>query len=476
VNALWLVALLAPLPLPDAVRLAVERDPALQAAGLRVREAEASEASARGAFDLHLIADLQLNQTQEQFSGPGFQGLSSTDLKEGKLQLGFVKPLVWGTQVQLSWINDVTRTNNPFLNCIPGLTTPTCWITRFELKLNQPLLRGFGRDATEARVVQAQSDRDVSERQRADTAAQLVEGVVDAYAELAFARADRDIREQALKLAQEQLESTKTRVDLGRLAPADLPVVEQTVAQRQRELFDAERLLSDRAAALASRLRVPEAPEVAMPDGAAEPGPLPAAEEAASTHNPELAALDAQIEGLRRGLAPLEDATLPRLDLAATASRGGTDESYTTALTRLPDGQSTQYLLDLSFDWPPANTTAEAELRRARLALDRAKLEREARRTEVVRATGDAWRAARTATHDVELTRRVAELSAKAVDAEREKFAAGRSTNLDVLRVQQDYAQALLAVERARADELQALTRLRRLTGSLLGAYDLTIR
>ncbi len=468
-----------PMSLSEAVRRAVAADPALEAAGVRVRETEAAADAALGAFDLRLVADLQMNRVEEAFEArPGqtnLFGIDTIERRQKQLSAGVVQPLAWGTRIEVRWVNDLIETNSPFLSCIQGLQTETCWESRLELQLAQPLLRGFGRDASEAPVVEARALTTVAARQRDEAVTARIERVVGTYVELAFAQADRRIRAQALKLAEEQLATTQARVELGRLAPADLPVVETAIAERQREVFNAERLVEDRAAALASALHVDAAPDVALPEAATPPEPLAAVEAAAEARHPALAAIDADVERLRQALPAFEDAALPRLDLTATAHRGGTGGSFGGAVEGLPPGRITLYALGLSFEWPPANGAAEGQLRQARLALERARLDREARRIEVRREAGEAWRAVRTSERNVQLARTIAALAERSVAAEREKFEAGRSTSLDVLRLQQAYAEALLTIERARADHLVAVTRLAGLTGALPGAHGVSI-
>jgi outer membrane protein TolC len=469
----------APMPLAEAVRLAVARDPALQAAGVRVREAQAAVDAALGAFDLRLVADLQYSRARDEFEArPGQTSIFGIDVierDERSLSAGVVQPLVWGTRIEARWFNDRIETNSPFLSCIQGLQVTTCWESRLELQLAQPLLRGFGRDANEAQVVEARAVATVADRQRAEAVSTRLENIVGTYAELAFAQSDRRIRGQALELAEEQLATTQARVELGRLAPADLPVVQQAVAQRQREVYNAAQLVEDRAAALASALHVERAPAVELPDAATPPETEAEAERAAEAHNPSLAAIDADVERLRQALPAFEDAAQPRLDLTARVQRGGTGETFGGAVEGLPPGLITLYALGLSFEWPPANGAAEGQLSQARLALERARLDREARRIDVRRAAGDAWRAVRTSERNIALARTIADLSARSVEAEREKFEAGRSTAFDVLRLQQAYAESLLAVERARTDHLLAVTRLAGLTGALLQVYGVVV-
>lgn len=481
----------APLPLDAAVRRAVEIDPRLRAAGVRVREAEAAETAALGAFDLVLGLDLEVNSTRRTanrveriFSGDGGAGGGLPDVRtdkvsidtlRGTLDASLTQPLVWGTVLRVGWIHGLTSTDDPLFPCGALLTEEQCYESRVQLSLVQPLLRGAGRDATESDVAGARAAQTVAQRERRAVAAGLVEGLVGAYLELAHAQAERAIREQAHALALEQLEASRARLALGQLAPVDLPAVEQAVAERAQALDLAAQRVADRDAALATLLELDGAPGVAVPDPETWPGTEAAAVEAAVANNPDLAVLDAEIARQRTALPRLEDATLPQLDLTVVASQTGHDEDLGGAVVALSDNETHFYGASLGFQLPLRNRAAEGTLAQARLAVERARLEREARRREVAQAAAEAWRAVQTAVRNEARLIEIAGLSERTLAAERARFDAGRTTNLEVLRVQQSYEEAQLAVARARVDRLLTTTRLRRLTGDLLDRFALTL-
>ena len=464
---LALVLLLAPMSLTDAVQQAVAHDPGLRAAGLRVQEAAASEAAAHGAFDLALNARLSLSDQQIDLGG------QTADRTEWKLDTALVQPLVWGSTVTLAWANSRVDASDAFRSCVFGVPVAECYQSALSLQFDQPLMRGSGRAVNEAPVLEARAAGAAAWSQRQATASALVAEVVADYVELAHARADAGIRQQALGLAEEQLAATRARIAAGTLAEVDLPVDEQAVAERQQTLFAATQRAADRAAALAIRVGADSAPEVSLDAPAAWDGALPAALSAAEANNPDLAVLDAELARQRVALLAAEDATQPVLDLSANASQSGVDEAFGDALPGLADNTITEYGASLSLAWPFANRAAEGNLTRIRIALERAQAERAARLRDVRRETGAAFRGVRTAEGNVTLAQTVVTLAEKSLDAERRKFDHGRATNLDVLRIQQDLAEARLALARARADRLLALTGLRRLTGGLLSRFSI---
>jgi outer membrane protein TolC len=397
------------------------------------------------------------------------------DTSQGAFQVGLLQPLPWGTRIGLDWANDFTATDNPFQNCIPGLVSPECYETQVRLTLTQPLLRGFGEDVNTAAIIQAEAQVDAARLEQRQTAEALVVTVIDAWAEVAYTAEAVEIRAQALALARQQLASTEAQIEVGRLAPADRPVVAQAVARATRELAVAEVALADRRATLATHLAQQDIEPA--PFGAAEPfvANIDTAAQAAEAQNPAIAIRDVERRALETSLRVQEDSGRPRLDLTLVAAQAGISDRYGDALASLPDNDTHFYGATLDFAWAPANNTAEGEAARLRLAIRATEAEIEALRETTRIEVGQAVRAAIAADTTVTLDTEVAALADEAVAAERLKFESGRATNLDVLQVQQDLAEARLTVARAEADRLIARARVQQLTGTLLEAYGLQL-
>ncbi len=479
---LLLISLAAPLSLRDAVHRAVEHDPSLRAAGLRIQEASAAETAATGAFDLTLTGEAGLSQSRNLFEFDQLDAQTSLDTDQLDLGAGLVQPLVWGSRLQLAWQARRRAQDRVDFTCVATagsvgacVLDDTRWFQELRLELNQPLLRGFGRRVNEALIDDARRSRDVAAARRRAEVSAVVAHVVGEYIELAHARATVGIRSQATDLAREQLESTRARVEAGAMAEIDLPVVEQAVAERRQALFIARQQTADRAAALAIRVATDAPLEVSLPAPTAQWTTLEGALEHARSGHPDLAAIDAEIVRQRSQLVTREDATRPQLDLSAGAIQTGRGDDVGGALGRVSDDDIHVYFARLSFALPLANRAAEGALAQARLGLRRAGEERAATVRDIRRDTGEAFRAIGTAEANVELATTLVTLADRTLAAERKKFDHGQATNLDVLRVQQDLAVARLGLARARADRLLADNRLRRLTGSLLTHYELAL-
>lgn len=461
-------------PLAEVVRRAVEYSPELKAAGLRIDASEAAVRAAEGAFDLQLTGRFDWSTSRR--TGSSINGQEQTfDTERMVFSAGLVQPLVWGTRLGVEFSSENTSTNNPFLNCIPGLDSPECFDAQLRVSVVQPLLAGAGRDVNEAQVQMAERDVELSRVTRRETAEARIEAVATAWLELGHAADSLAIQRQALRLAEEQLAATDARIEVGQLAPADRPVVAQAVAQRRRAILLAEQNLADQRDIVASALGL----ETIAPGPLDRQSPLAmtAAEAWAATeaNSIELTRSRIEREQLETRLAAQRDSGLPRLDLTLVAAQSGIDDSFGGALGNLPENDTHYYGAVLDFAWAPANNVAEGEVARLRASLSANDLARQDTEIRLRRQVTAALRAVRLAEAQVELDRESARLAEMALDAERKKFDSGRATNLDVLQVQQDLATARLQVARTLTDRVIARTRLLRLTGGLLDTFGLTL-
>lgn len=464
----------APLALADVVRLAVAADPRAQAAGVRLAELRSSAFAAEGAFDL--IGDLRLDATTERLTARDEAGRKvPLDTTRVTMDASIIQPLVWGTQVSAGWTHRFTETDNPFRNCVPGVASDQCFESRLSLSIMQPLLRGRGRAVNDIAATRVDAESRVARAQQVATIAGLIEQIVITCAELAYAEGEVAIQARALTLAEAQRDFSKKQIRGRRMAPVEIAVVEQAVAERAQSLFVAEQRVAERSAELALRLDQAELPPIALPPPEAWPEDAATTRAQVAEAHPELLVAEAQLEAQRQELIMRADAARPQLDLSLMAAQTGIDEDLSGAIAALPDNEGSFYGATLAFRFPFANRRAEGELAAARQAVERARLERDAQARDLRLAADAALRALRTAEKAERLAERVVELSEVSLDAEQKRLKLGRATNLDVLRVQQDVAAAALSVARARTDARIARARLDRLTGASLARFGVEL-
>lgn len=451
--------------------------------------------AAKGVYDPLLEVDGGYSRTappvNSAFSGAPEGSLAPTD--ESFDASASVRQLL-GTGGELTFRASATRTttDGAFTFLSPSYDTAV------GVELRQPLLRGRAIDGArlELRVADAEHRRAAASL-RAEVS-ETVAAVERAYWNLVSAREEVGVREEAVRLADEQLEETRIRIQNGASPETEEAQPRAELERRRGELLAAREavsrlenslkllILGDDDPDLWSRSIVPtENPEVSPIDV-----DVSAEIDRALAARPELAAADAVLERRAQETRYARNQVRPALDAVASYDRYGLSGSLNPNATSIPGlevtvppkleggfGQSLSVLGDGDFDdarvgvvlsVPLRNRAARAAARSAESAERSAGAQKAAARNRVRAEVLDSAAAVRTAYQRFEAARAESESARVQLDAERDRFAVGLSTNFLVLTRQNDLSRARLDEISARTDYRIARAELARSTGSLL--------
>ena len=347
-----------------------------------------------------------------------------------------------------------------------------------DLTVTQSLLRGAGTAANLAGVRQARLDTFGSEQELRGFTGSLVAGVEETYWNLYLAGRQVEIYRDSLRLAEQHLQDTRERIEVGSLAEIDLPAAQVEVALRQGDLLDAEAALERTRLQLLRLVNpgggtgwdvrllpadLPQEPEARL-DGVA------AHVELGLRQRPDLVQArlarqrgDLELVRTRSGL-------LPRLDFSLSF---GLDEGE--ALAGLSGGQGMDLSAGLAFSLPLGNTAARARHQRARATreqLDEALRNLEQQAEVEIRS---AYLEVDRTREQIRATGTTLALQEARLAAETEKFRVGRSTSYLVAQAQRDLLESRLDQARSVVSHLNALIELYRLEGSLLERRGLAL-
>jgi outer membrane protein TolC len=471
------------LSLEDALATALERN-----LGLLIERYERAQFRLRvdeslGIYDLNLTG-----QTYEQEeTSPSTGELTGADVlvrKDNNTNVALDQLTPWGGVAGFELNLFRREDNSVFTNPNPF------YLADVDVTATQPLLRNFGRVATERGIRIARINSDISRgtfEQQVTNVLQLVE---NSYWNLVEARQQVEVAEESLALARELHQMNNVRVEVGTLAPLELVQSEVGIATREEQIIlaraDVEaaedqlrRLLHLEQGALWSLPIVPTTPpetERIEPD-------LEQAIAAAFEERPELASQQLRLDLLDLEARFARNQMLPRLDLEArygyngiggdvrdengrVVIPGGRNDAFDQVADRDFDG----WRLALTFAYPLQNRAARARRAIANLDLEQGEGELEDLQEAIRVEVRSAVRTVRTAAQQIDSTRASRRLAEQNLDAERKRYENGLSTSFQVLEIQEDLTAARSREVAAIAAYRRALAEYWRATGRLLEA------
>ncbi len=474
----------------EALRMALEHDESIAMQREAFAASAASVEGAAGAYDPTLSAEAAWSEARtpanSAFSGAP-EGQLAPRHRATQATVGIEQLLPTGGVVAVKATGDRGSTDGRFEPLSPA------YQTRLGLELRQPLLRNRAIDAARAGRRAAESDRVGADAELRTTLATTVAGVESVYWTLVAAHREIAVREEAVRLAEEQLAETQVRIETGTAPETEISQPRAELERRQGELY-ASREAAVRAESGLKRLILGDAepelwtehlvPEESL-EVVARPVDLAAAMGRALEARPELEVFAAELERRRVESALARDAVRPSLDAIVVYDRFGLagDANPASASEPIPaalrgglndslDGLASNDFSDtkvgLRLSLPLGNRAARAGAsvaasaeRQAAAAFARA---RKAIRAEVL----DAAAALETAGQRIAAARAAREAAEVQLDSERIRYGSGLSTNFLVLTRQNDLSRARLDEIAAQTDYRRADTELARVTGTLL--------
>lgn len=484
-----------PLSLDEAIARALDKNEAIQIERASLGSAVAAVAGAEGAYEPVLGFETGWRQAtlpvNSAFSGAPV-GEPAPTAESAELGATVRKLLPSGAEVLLRAAGARTESDASF-----DLLSPA-YDTRLGVELRQPLLRDRRIDPARLTLRVAAADRDRALASLRREVLETVSEVERAYWALVAARRAVAVREEAVALADEQLAETAIRIESGASPETEIAQPRAELERRRGELLASREAVARAENTL--KLLILSDTDTALwlaplaPVEEVEIQPLEvdaaAAMERALDARPEVEGAEAFVERRRAETVFARDGVRPALDLVVSYDRfglagsrnaagsaipglpsevpPGLEGSLGSSLGELADGDFDDARVALVFEVPLGNSTARAAAETARHAQRQAAAGvsrvRKAIRAEVL----DAVAALETAGGRIEAAQSARAAAEIQLDAERERFAVGLSTNFVVLTRQNDLSSARLDEIAALTDYRMARTEMARATGSLL--------
>jgi outer membrane protein TolC len=390
---------------------------------------------------------------------------------------GVSQRLLTGTQLNL----DV---NNNHFNVDPAVAALNpAYTSDVTLSVTQPLLKGFGTRLNAQVIRRAELGLNIAGNNYESRALDVIQGTENAYYLLTGARDQLQVFRASLQLAQALLSEAQSRRDAGMATGLDVLQAEVGVANARRSVLEAQRTVrasEDNLSALIGRF------EFDTPLGATQADDEAAATEAAPTieHSyrlaidryPALRNARTNLEIAKLDVAFAHNDLLPSVDLDLALGFNGNDSTRRGSFSGVtePDGHTWQ--AGITITYPLGRVAEKARFRQSRYALSQAELREKQLEQDVLVSVRNAVRDVETSRESVTIAAQAADLAQRQYQAETDRFRAGLSTSRRVLEAQTDLESARVANLQARLDLQTARAALRRLEGSSLQRYNITLQ
>ena len=384
---------------------------------------------------------------------------------------GLRVPLRSGGTATLEMPFSKSSTNNPFSLLDPAYTSD------LRFSISQPLLRNAGARANAHGIRIAKYQRTITDARTRLEAMRVLATADRAYWNLYAAQRELDVREKQYRVAMDQLDRARRRVDAGDVAQIEVVRAESGLAQRVESIIIARTALRRAERDLKRIINRDDLPLDGPTAITLNTPPTPVGHDLDADALVALA-LDTRMEMLELELQIAMDAStldfernraLPLVVLDYTYNVNGLGNTARKAFHQMNDHRFADWAFGLRAEIPLGNEAAEARVHRAVLQRLQRLNSRTAREQSIRQEIHDAvdqlsqsWQRIVAARHDAILAGRVWE-------GEQRQFGLGERTSTDVL-------DAAARLADAQSNEIAAMTAyqiakidLAFATGTLLG-------
>ncbi len=463
-------------------------------------------------------------------TGTTTAGVTGLPIHTNQYNFGIAQSFSPGTTVSVNWDNTRSSSGSAFNSFNPSVQSS------LYLNIQQPLLNGFGTFVNRRNIMIAKNNRKIADLAFTQQAIATITNTITAYYELAYARENVKVQQQAVTVAEKLYNDNKKQLEIGTMAPLDVTRAESELATDRQNLIVAQTAQLQQQQALRNAIsKDPMAPnlvnvEIITTDKPAPPAIVEAAsfEDAvkeAFAKRPDLGEQQLNLINADIDAKAHKKALLPTANVIArygsqglagnspitttTPAAGGQivgqngqpitvldsagnpvtifEPSTATSVTGirtggLGDAQSQifhntfpDYYVALNLNIPLRNRVAQAEYQRSVLTQRQTEAQLQALKNSAILDVRNTYIALVQNRARVEAAGKARELQQQTFDAESKKYQLGASTVYQVILTQRDLITAQGTELRALADLVEAKANYERALGRTLEVNNVTV-
>jgi len=391
--------------------------------------------------------------------------------------------LPWG--MEYDFVANLQQNYGPYYSGTTNLNSSWVKDTQgsAEVDLTQHLLKDFWIDTSRLAIRVDKNRLKYAEQALRKQFIDSITAIENAYYELIYAQENVKVQQEALQLAQTQLDQDRQRMQIGTLAQLDVQQDEAQVATAQANLIGAQYTLVQDQNALKTLLTDVYArwydtdiqPTATITNVPLQLFDVQDSWSRGMTMRPELlqARLDVEKQGIQ--LKFDRNQLFPALDLKGSYGFAGGARDYDGTVDEIGRGDLPYYTYGAVFSLPLSsmkarNTYKSDKMTERQLLLTLKQLEQ-----NILVQIDNAVKNAQSTYESVAATRQARIYAEAALDAEQKKYAVGKSTTFTVLQLQNTLTADRGQEIRALANYYEALVNLAQQEGSTLERQHINI-
>lgn len=463
------------LTLRDGAVMVMENNLDITVERSKPQAASAQVRSASGVYNAEVYGEVKRADSTTQLSARSSAaagGLKSSKEKTYSLSTGLKGKIALGTEYTLEF------TDKSSADTFNGFKTQ---YTSFSgITITQPVLRNFGSDANDQLLKIARKDAEISMQRFRQTAIDVLSDYGIAYWELIRGREVYRVRSSNLELSESLQALVAKKLTAGAASQLDLTRSEAAVAARRAALLTARQSLKEKERALKllitkdvyaiKDIEIVPVQSVTISPVAAD---LDESIRAATQLRSDYLEAKAQITKSGYKVRYAENQTYPKIDIESSygySGLGGTLRESVNGMDSNP-----QWMVGVVFSYPLGNDTAQGSLSAARIESAQNLIKLKKIEQGIVLEMDGAIKELKDSDERASNAKVSVELASRTLTAEEKKYSAGLSTLYDVLRVQDEFAQAQLENLAAVVDYNEALIKYNKSRGTLLDDWGVVI-
>jgi outer membrane protein TolC len=408
-------------------------------------------------------------------TGPDFQNavhIPGTSYEQNTAAAGLSKtPTPWGMTYQLD--GNVSHAYNYHSSLFTNSDNSGGQIG---VTLTQPLLNNFWIDQTRLNIRVGKNRLQYSEQGLRLQVITSVTAVENAYYELIYAQEYVKVQQEALALAQTQLDQDRQRVQIGTLAQLDVQQDGAQVATSRANLIAAQSTFNTAQNTLKNLLTDEYLrwhdkdiqPTATITNAPLQLFDLQDSWNKGMTERPDLLQSRLNVEQQGIQLKYFRNQLFPSLDLIGTYGFNGTGQQFRDTFNQFNEGNRPFYSYGVQLSTPLSNVGPRNQYKAGKVTMQQLLLQLKQFEQNIMVQIDNAVKQVQSAYESVSATRQARIYAEAALDAEQKKYAVGKSTTFIVLQLQNTLTANRAQEIRSLANYYEALVNLAQAEGTTL--------